>query len=159
MKVSEIIGKSVVSMSDGEKVGTVQDVIIDSGQLRATAIVLGGTPGQGYLPFETVKSIGNDAVTIETAQVIQWATQVNAATGRPTADLKKLPVMDASGTELGKLQDILVDIPSGQIVSLLVAGGGVFGIGAHRQEITSTHLRAIGPAFITAEIPAETEGK
>jgi len=154
MNISDLIGKPVVSMIDGEKVGVVKDLLVDPDNLRATALSLGGIPGQGLLPFEHIKSVGVDALTIETAQAIQWATgQLSTATGRPMHELKKLPVMDSSGTELGGIQDIEIDVSTGRLLSMKVGGGGVFGIGGHSTVVAIAQIRAIGAAMITADVP------
>ncbi len=154
MNISELIGKPVVSMVDGEKVGVVKDVMIDADQLKATAILLGGIPGQGILPFEQVKSVGHDAITIDSAQAIQWATgHLSTAAGRKADELKKLPVMDSSGTALGGIQDIEIDVTTGRLLSMKVGGGGVFGIGGHSTVVGIAQIRAIGPAMITADVP------
>lgn len=154
MNISELIGKPIVSMIDGEKVGVVKDLLIDSEQLKVTAVLLGGIPGQGLLPYEQVKSVGLDAMTIESAQAIQWSTgQLATATGRPMHDLKKLPVMDSSGTELGGIQDIEIDVSTGRLQSIKVGGGGVFGIGGHSTVVAIAQIRTIGAAMITADVP------
>ncbi len=154
MKISDLIGKPVVSMADGEKVGVVKDLVIDPEKLHATAFLLGGAPGQGFLPLEAVKSVGADAITIESAHLIKWATgQLSTATGREACDLKNLTVVDGSGTALGKLLEIYIDLPSGRIVSLHVSGGGVFGIGGHSTDIPAANVRTIGASLITAEPP------
>ena len=36
MKISELIGKPIVSMADGEKVGVVKNLLIDVDKLQAT---------------------------------------------------------------------------------------------------------------------------
>lgn len=153
MKISTIVEKSVVSMADGEIVGVVKDFHIDVDRLRATAIVLGGPNGLGLLPLNTVKSFGADAITIEDTQVIQWATgQISAASGREASTLKKLSVVDGDGNTVGELQDISLDLPGGQITSLQVGKGAVFGIGGHKEDIPTASIRMIGPSLITIEL-------
>lgn len=157
LKANDLIGKPIVSIVDGEKVGVVKEVLIDPASLKATAILIGGPPGQGLLPFESVKSVGDDAIMIETTQMIQWATgPLSSAAGRTIHDLKKMKVMDSSGKEIGKVHEVEIDVPSGQIASVHISGGGVFGIGAHSADVNLAHIRAIGSELITVDVPVES---
>lgn len=45
------------------------------------------------------------------------------------ADLQGQPVVDAEGTELGNLNELVVDVRSGRIAYVVVASGGFLGIG------------------------------
>jgi sporulation protein YlmC with PRC-barrel domain len=150
MNISDLRGKWIVSMTDGEKVGTVKDVLIDTERLRATALVIGGGRGQGFLPLDRVKSFGPDAITIENADGIQWATgQLHDDTGREASDLMKLRVMDGSGTVTGAVHELSVDLPSGNVLTLNVRKGGVFGIGADRVDVPVSDIVSIGASLVT----------
>ncbi|MHB8637567.1 MAG: PRC-barrel domain-containing protein [Fimbriimonadaceae bacterium] len=158
MNVSALIGKPVISMSDGEKVGTVKDVLIDPDKLCATGYLLGGPSGQGFLQFDKVKGVGEDAITIEGAQLIKWATvQRSKSTGREARELMKLTAVDGAGTALGALQDLRLDMKSGRVVSVQVGGGGLFGIGGHSVDIPASAVRAVGPSLVTIEAAAVAE--
>jgi sporulation protein YlmC with PRC-barrel domain len=152
MKISDLRGNAIVSMSDGERVGTVRDVLIDTGKLQATALVIGGRPGQGYLPLDGVKSFGPDAITIENADGIQWATgQLHDDSGREAGELMKLHVMDGSGTSTGTVHELTVDLPSGNVLTLSVRKGGVFGIGADNVDVPVSDIVSIGPSLVTVK--------
>ncbi len=152
MKISDLISMSIVSITDGERMGTVKDVLIDTGKLRATALILGGKSGKGFLSLDHVKSFGPDAITIEGADAIQWSTgQLHDDSGREAADLMKLSVVDDSGTEIGELHEITVDLPSGNVLTLSARKGGVFGIGAEFSDIPVEEIVSIGASLITVK--------
>ena len=44
-------------------------------------------------------------------------------------------VLDASGEDLGRLEHIMLDVPSGRIAYAVLAYGGVYGIGERRVTI------------------------
>jgi sporulation protein YlmC with PRC-barrel domain len=161
MKISDLRGNAIVSMTGGEKVGTVRDVLIDTTKLRATALVIGGRPGQGVLPLEHVKSFGPDAITIDNADGIQWATgQLHDDTGREAGELMKLGVIDGSGTSTGTVHDITVDLPSGDVLTLSVRKGGVFGIGSDNVDVPASDIVSIGDSLVTVKtIISSPEGK
>ena len=67
MKASALNGKDVVSMVDGVQIGRVEDVLFDTNALRIAALVLTTTGGRSILPFAAIRSLGADAVTVESA--------------------------------------------------------------------------------------------
>jgi sporulation protein YlmC with PRC-barrel domain len=152
MKISDLRGKPIVSMTDGERVGTVKDVLIDTGKLQATALVVGGGRGKGFLPLDRVKSFGPDAITIEDTDGIQWATgQLHDETGREASELMKLHVMDGSGTVAGAVHELTFDLPSGNVVTLNVRKGGLFGIGAETVDVAVSDIVSIGASLVTVK--------
>ncbi|CAN5653987.1 hypothetical protein BH11ARM2_BH11ARM2_26370 [soil metagenome] len=149
-KVSELVGKSVVSLSDGVKVGTVKDVLIDTGTMVAGALLVAGDSGRGGLPFAQITNIGQDAITIETAQAVFWASANTPGPGREAGEIKGLPVVDASGTVVGNVHDI--DLLNNRVQSLIVRSGGVFGLGANDSVVPVSAIRSIGAKLVTVEV-------
>jgi sporulation protein YlmC with PRC-barrel domain len=152
MKISDLRGKPIVSMIDGERVGTVTDVLIDIGKLQATALVIGGDPGRGFLQLNRVKNFGPDAITIENADGIQWATGLlHDDAGREASDLMKLKVIDGTGTLTGAVHELSVDLPSGNVLTMNVRKGGVFGIGAESVDVPVSDIVSIGASLVTVK--------
>ena len=152
MKISDLRGKPIVSMMDGERVGTVKDVLIDTSKLQATGLIVGGGRGDGILRLDGVKSFGPDAITIENADGIQWATgQLHDDTGREASELLKLRVMDGSGTVAGAVHELTIDLPSGNVVTLNVHKGGLFGIGADSVDVPALDIVSIGASLVTVK--------
>lgn len=149
--ISDLVGRPVVSMSAGTKVGTVKDVLIDTEKMIATALLVSGAEGRGGLPFERILAIGSDAVMIDDAATIFWASATNPGPGREANDIKGLPVVNVDGEKLGTVYDIEL---LGQTVDTLdITAGGVFGLGADRRKIPHEAVRSIGPKLITIELP------
>lgn len=149
MTLEDIKDKPIVGLAEGEKIGVAHDFLIDPKQLRATALVLGGQPGQGLLPLTSIRSIGADAITIESATLIQWTTsQLKDENGRTGTDLLSLTVVDESGTVLGTGRSLALS-DTGELQNIEVHKGGVFGIGEHRLDISPAQIRNIGPKLIT----------
>jgi len=152
-KVSDLIGRPVVSMAGGIKVGAVKDVLIDTDTLTASALLISGDSGRGGLPYAQILAIGPDAVTIENADTIFWASANKPGPGTEANDIKGLPVVNVSGTTIGNVHDL--ELLGDRVHSIEVRTGGVFGIGAHDSLITTPDIRSIGPKLVTVEI-AET---
>lgn len=78
MKLSELMGKEIVNIYDGARLGTIgdSDLMIDAASGEVDAIIL---PGRGILnyrpdkhqmviPWESVRKIGNEVIIVELNQ-------------------------------------------------------------------------------------------
>ncbi len=155
MKTSDLKGKPVVSMADGAQVGTVDDVLFDPAELRVTGLALRGQSGQSILPFGSIRSIGADAVMVESATETQGAGgQAMRESMRGLEDLTSLSVVNGEGTLLGKVKEVEVD-QEGRLAHLETHRGGVLGIGGTSLTVPPSAIRNIGPKLITVDLPAE----
>lgn len=158
MKASALKEKPVVSMADGAKVGNVRDVLFDTTNLRAEALVLTGSGGQSVLPFGSIRGIGSDAITVESAADTHGsAGQTTLDSLRGLDDLTDLPVVNGEGTHLGQVREIEVQQHDGRLVELSVHRGGMLGIGGTTVTVPAAAIRSIGPKIVTVEMPAETK--
>src|SRR4051812_39319729 len=66
-----LIGRAVVSIADGEKVGTVSDLQLDLGERVVLGLLIGGDGGlfnrerPSLIPLGQVHTFGRDAITIQ----------------------------------------------------------------------------------------------
>jgi sporulation protein YlmC with PRC-barrel domain len=99
MKASALKGKAVISMADGVQIGRVEDVLFDTAALRVAALVLTTTGGRSTMPFAAIRSLGTDAVTVESATATQAvADQADAGNLlRGLGDLMGLKVVNGEG--------------------------------------------------------------
>lgn len=146
----ELDKKAVVSVSDGLKVGTVKDLLIDTTTLAATDLLVSGDSGLGRVPIENIKEIGQDAIMIESSQEVLWATSKASFPGRRAKELLGLPVLDSKGNVVGSVHEL--DFLDFRITALNVHSGGVLGIGATNKRIPAEEIRGIGPKLITVEL-------
>jgi sporulation protein YlmC with PRC-barrel domain len=110
MKASELKNKAVVSMADGVQIGRVEDVLFDTAALRVAALVLTTTGGRSVLPFAAVRSLGADAVTVESATATQAADQAGIGNLlRSLGDLIGLKVVNGEGAYLGDVRDVTIE--------------------------------------------------
>lgn len=159
MKARNLKDKPVVSMADSAQVGTVDDVLFDPSELRIVGLALRGQSGQSILPFGSIRSIGSDAVMVESAAETQGAAgQAMRETMRGLEDLTSLSVVNGEGTLLGKVKDLEVD-QDGRLAHLETHRGGVLGIGGTSLEVPPSAIRNIGPKLITVDMPAEPSEK
>ncbi len=148
MTLADVRRKPVVSMSDGLKIGDVDDLVVDISRWAIPEFHLAAKGIHGLLPLVKIKGIGPDAVTIETADAVDWTGK---ASGRLFSEIKELTVVDGTGTILGHLTDLKFDL-DGAIESLEVQRGGVLGIGAHVNIVKPAEIRGVGDRLITVDI-------
>lgn len=159
MKAQAIKEMPVVSMGDGTKVGNVQELLFDTAGLRLAALLLTAGGGKSLLPFEAVRSFGNDVITVENVAVTQ-GTEGNAAADafRALKDLVGLRVINGEGTWLGDVRDFDLAIKDGAIELINVRKGGMLGLGGTTTNIAASAIRGIGPKVITVDTPADAAG-
>ena len=159
MKAQAIKDMPVVSMADGTKIGNVQELMFDTGQLRLAALLLSAGGSKALLPFAAVRSFGNDVITVENVSATQ-GTEGNAAadTFRSLKDLIGLRVINGEGTWLGDVRDIDLAVKDGAIEQINLRKGGMLGLGGTTTNVASAAIRGIGPKVITVDVTAEATG-
>lgn len=132
MDESRIRGMSVVGIAEARTLGTVAHVYLDAGLQRVVVFgvhprdddavpILGAlepsdVPAVGLppllarLPIEAIRSIGEDAVTVTDASVLQPAGSSENDGGLVAIDaLEGLPVVTAAGADVGRVDGVAFD--------------------------------------------------
>jgi len=158
MKASELKNKAVVSMADGVQIGRVEDVLFDTAALRVAALVLTTSGGRSVLPFAAVRSLGADAVTVESATLTQPPADPAGAGNllRSLTDLIGLKAVNGEGAYLGEVRDVTIEQATGALTELEAHSGGVLGLGGTGVTIRASSIRGIGPELVTVDMPAPT---
>ena len=155
MKASALKDMPVVSMADGTQVGTVADVLLDAASLHVVALLLSAQSGQALLPFGSIRSIGADAVTIDSAAVTQGLTGRAAPEGtHGLGDLNGLSAVNGEGTLLGAVKEVEIEPAGGRLIELAVHRGGVLGLGGTSTSVLASTIRGIGAKLVTVDLPA-----
>ncbi len=122
----DLTGLAVVTLAGGERLGRVDDVVFHMATGRVTGFLVdgGGLFGKPrFLPAGQTQSLGMDALTVPADDVLQdhspAQSDVDEVSGKT---LTGRPVINESGTALGKVTDILVDDQT-LLVSLVLATG------------------------------------
>lgn len=151
-------GMAVVSIAEGSRLGRVDDVAIEAAQRQIVALNC-SDQGRGFIiPFRFVRTIGKDAITVESSQVTQVDGQGGQAQGLLGLEaLTKLKAVDEAGTFIGTISQVEIDPATGRIVGLEAHRGGVLGLGGTTTTIAAEQIRAIGPEIVTVAM-AEAPG-
>lgn len=149
MKDKDLVGKTVVSMADGARVGNVKDLVFH--ELELVSLVVQGERGEGLLPYRSLGTNGPDAITIESYTLVDWnAGRALAPDNKNIHELRKLAVVDSEGNMLGHIHGLTMD-DDGNVQDIAVRRDGVFGIGAHETIIPGSRVRAVGADLITVD--------
>jgi len=149
MKGDEFKRLAVVSIDDGARLGHVDDLRFDTNALKVAAICFEAEGQHSLVAFEDVRSIGNDAVTVQNRDVARSLSADAALATLPGLEqMRQLKVVDERGDYLGKVADIDVDTATGKIVEIRTQEGGVLGIGARHATFTADDVRSVGDELI-----------
>lgn len=155
MNGATLKGIAIVSIAEGSRLGRVDDLLIDTAQRQVVALHASEQGKRFIVPFQFVRNVGKDAVTVESSQVTQVDGQENhGANVVLLGDFLKLKVVDESGTFIGTVSQIDIDTANGQLLGLEAHRGGVLGLGGTTTTIAADQIRAIGQELLTI---AETE--
>src|SRR5687768_5193836 len=114
MKASDLKGMPVLSMNEGARVGHVKDLLLDTTALRVAMLLLSTPDGESLVPFDKVRSLGSDAVTIESTAATQGTAGQTGVTGlRAVGEVLGLAVTSAEGTHLGDVKDLEFEASDG----------------------------------------------
>ncbi len=128
LKGKEVIGRKIVSLDGGERVDTVRDLIFDEQGNRVLALLVdegGWFHAARVIPFDSVRSIGEDAVMIASAADVVSARDhaTLAAAMESKSGLAGLNLLTSDGKDLGRIADVFFDETSGQVVGYEATGG------------------------------------
>ena len=146
MKAETLHGLPVVSIADGTVVGHVEALYFDPRQRRLALLELTAAGQRARIPFATVHHVGSDAVTIPAVTVVEWLNPTSISPEQvgllALGELVKLPVVDETGTALGKVTGVAIDPDDGSISEVRVHQGGVLGIGGTTHTLAGAKIRS-----------------
>ena len=107
MNTAKLKGRAVVSLAEGAKLGQVNAPLFDPATLQLRAFQVKGDGQTFIVPLDLVRTIGTDAVTVESSQATQTASK-GGEFGQLAefSTLKQLKVVDAAGAFVGNLHDL-----------------------------------------------------
>ena len=155
-RVSEYLGKSIVSADTGEKIGTVSDVLVDAQAGQIVGVVVGGglLASEHVLPYSEVQVMGGDAVVAKSGQHIvgarEWHETGSVAARSSTYKNKR--VLTVGGRELGAVRDVCVNDQTGAVEGYDVAGSAFSRLVERRTVLPRSAGVTVGPdALIVTE--------
>lgn len=150
MNTDKLKGIAVVSQDEGAKLGQVDSVLFDPVTLQLRAFQVKGDGQTFIVPLDRVQTIGADAVMVESSQATQTASKGGVFDNLVELNtLKRLKVVDATGTFVGTLRDLELEPTTGRILRIAVHKGGVLGLGGATTMIEAAAIHSVGREVIT----------
>lgn len=127
VRLSELHGRPIMDLSTAATIGSVDGVVLDAPAGRLTALTVArSSAGRTILDWNSVRSVGPDAVTVDDDGAIRppaGAYEAGAADGSFRAVSKQ--VLTDDGDAAGMVDDVVVDIETGAFVGLVIDGTAV----------------------------------
>ncbi len=139
MQANELKGRAVVVLSNAEKVGQVEDVLFDAPfrQVLGFRVKKGGLLGKTEaLPRESVTSIGADALTVPSQEMINDETRFAQLAGAATlSQVTGTKVVTESGQLLGTISQLEIDDDAHSVMADVLSASLVERVMRHQEEV------------------------
>jgi uncharacterized protein YrrD len=128
MRWDEIKDTPVVSITEGTKLGSVHDLLLDDSYLQIAALVIGGGGLLGgqrrAVAYSAVRGIGRDAVMVSGQDAVQEVSDAGSLGVTHRLGELHQEVMSESGVHLGRVADVEFDPQTGALTALRFARDG-----------------------------------
>jgi len=136
MRLSETLGRQVVSTASAATVGSIHELVIDPQTAAVVAMILKKTDDGDTLRWSDIVAFGADAVTVTGADKLTSTPPEIADLHRKTHRIMGKRVLTSAGDELGTVADVEFDPDTGGVTALVlgdgrVAGGRLVGAGSY----------------------------
>lgn len=158
IKGKEILGKNIVAINTGQRVDSVRDVIFDhqANQVLGLLVDEGGWfRAARVLPFEHIRSFGEDAIMIGEATDLTTTREDGrlAEVLESKTNLIGMTLLTTDGQDLGKIADVLFDEHTGRVEGYEATGGLFSDLSNGRTFVPAPQSVQIGAD--TAIVPVE----
>ncbi len=153
MDVKSLRGIAVVSVEEGEKVGTVVDLLFDLQArkvvaFRLTQSTLRRSGGQ-FISMDDIESIGPDAIMIQNRQRVRLEKDHRAFQNMPDLSaVSSLRVVTEDGTYVGNLSTFQFDQKTGQLTEIEITGGGMLDMLRRNKQVPASAVVSVGTDVI-----------
>jgi sporulation protein YlmC with PRC-barrel domain len=150
-RYGQIKGLSVITLQEGKKIGSVDDLILDPDRRQVRWLRLQGAALFGeksYVPAEAVRGIGKDAITVRSEADVKKGKDMPEM--RDQGDRKRLVsgnrVLSEDGKLLGTVSDYEFAPDSFALTGLVLNQGSP--LSPHEITIAADRVKTIGPDVI-----------
>jgi uncharacterized protein YrrD len=148
-KSKHLLNLPVFSLEEGQQIGRVKGLVIDPASKAVAALIIeekGWFKEQKFIPFSRIHSIGENAVTIESSNIIQKGTTLPDMVKftKDKINITGSRIISENGAILGQVDEYFVDIQSGNIVGLELSTGILNNFMDSKAFLDSGFIRTLG---------------
>ncbi len=158
-KAREIIGLPVVSLDTGKEIGVVTDLLWSHPDMKIISLVVeekGGLNSSRHLSFNSINSIGKDAVTVSCSDALEDEGAHPEA--RSVKQTEGELVLTQAGQNLGTLNDVIFDVNDGKLMGYEVSTGVVGDLLTGRMVMSPEMISTWGKEAIIAGYTGDNRG-
>ena len=163
-KSRKYISMPIVSLKEGTQIGTVRSLVVDPVKMEIAALIIdqrGWFRDQKIIPFSKVKSIGNDAITIDESSNVQKTVSLPEILKlmKEKANPTGTRVITETGTVVGIIDEYYINEISGKIVSFEISGKMLESLFKGKALMAAEYVRTLGSDVIVVseDAPAKLE--
>jgi uncharacterized protein YrrD len=155
--IHELIGKPVISLTNGQNIGSVADIMVDPDKLAISALVT----SKGGLLSRKIEAIraaevqvwGMHAILVKEPDVILKRDELydRDAWMSFSDDLKSRDVVSADGTRLGIIKDVLID-HQGKLATFELTRLNKDVEGLEEKHIPVEAIQSLGKDFLVVDL-------
>lgn len=158
-KGREIIGLPVIGLPSGKEIGVVDDIIWSHQEQKITHLVVAGKGVFNrcrYISFEEIKSIGDDAVTVDEEI---WKESPLSIDGKRVSQIAGDLVLTEDGQNIGTLEDLFFNGATGKLLGYEVSTGLVGDLLSGRMTMPPEKVLTWGEEAIIADYNSLDRGE
>ena len=160
-KSRKFISMPIISLEEGVQIGAVKNIIIDSSSMEIAAIVIDQRRWfreQKIIPYAKVRSVGDDAITIDQSSNAQRALSLPHMLKlmKENIDPVGTKVITANGTVLGVVDEFYIEELTGKIKYFEISGKFLEGLFKGKALMSVENVRTLGTDIIV--VNEGTEG-
>jgi sporulation protein YlmC with PRC-barrel domain len=128
MRFSEAKNRKVISTTGAKTVGRLSEFVVDPRTAHVVALKLRKAEGKGNtLSWNHMKSFGQDAIIVESAEMIRSAEGDLAALCDKRRRMLGKRILTERGDEVGRVKDVEFDPDSGLVRAVITDGPEIDG--------------------------------
>jgi len=163
-KSRKYISMPIISLKEGIQIGTVRSLVVDPASMDIAALVIdqrGWFREQKIIPYAKVKSIGNDAITIDESSNVQKTVSLPGILKlmKERANPIGTRVITESGGVLGLVDEYYIEEITGKILCLEISGKLLESLYKGKALLAIENVVTMGSDVIvvTADAPSKLE--
>ncbi|MGF7237337.1 MAG: PRC-barrel domain-containing protein [Frankia sp.] len=133
--LTELTGRTVVSRSSADPLGTLRTVVIDGPRHAIVALQIGKGRKSRFVELRDLRAVGPDAIVVDDESLVHPpAGPAQEATAKGRLDVLGATAFTSTGVALGPVTDLQLDLDQGLISSVItgeseIDGEAILGFG------------------------------